>query len=244
MRNLSLILILIYLVSCNPNDEPTELKTHLEGDLELLSVADFQKPEVQAYKTISGTLSINNTYDIEDLSLLKNLEEVNGIIIQNNKDLKSLAGLENIKLLEFLDIKNNQALTSLEGLENLSEFSSSLSLESNRILENLLPLSGLTKVGSHIFIYDNSQLTDLSGLENLVECPQLIILNNIRLVNINGLEGISSSSDIRIDSNDSLTDFCSLAAFIQNNKETVSFIARNNIYNPTIEDMVQNNCAN
>ncbi|WKK75993.2 hypothetical protein QYS49_00640 [Marivirga salinae] len=244
MRNLSLILTLFYFVSCNPNDETTELKTHLEGDLELLSLADFQKPEVQAYRIISGTLSIKNTYEIEDLSLLKNLVEVNGIIILNNKDLKSLAGLENIKQLEFLEIKNNQSLTSLEGLENLSEISSSFSLYSNRTLENLTPLNGLTRVGEQLFIFDNSQLSDLSGLENLVECPKLLILNNIRLVNIEGLEGISSSSDIRIDSNDSLTDFCSLTKFIKANKESIYFIARHNVYNPTIEDMVQDKCSN
>lgn len=77
----------------------------------------------------------------------------------------------------------------------------------------------------------------------LAECPQLIILNNIRLANINGLEGVSSSSAIRIHSNDSLIDFCALSDFIKTHKETIYFIARHNVYNPTIEDMVQDNCA-
>jgi len=84
----------------------------------------------------------------------------------------------------------------------------------------------------------------LNGLENLKQIPQIIILNNIYLININGLEGIISSENIGIFSNNSLTDFCSLEEFAQENSQTISFSAGFNSFNPTLNDLVDNNCSN
>jgi hypothetical protein len=114
----------------------------------------------------------------------------------------------------------------------------------NSKLENLNSLNSLTNIGTQFFLSNNKSLTNLNGLENLDQIPQIIILNNNNLININGLEGITSSDNIGIISNNSLTDFCSLVQFAQENSQRILYSARFNNFNPTLNDLVDNNCSN
>lgn len=243
MKNLILFVLFMSLISCGDNDKASELPTHLEGDLEINSLKDLEDPSVQAYKSISGILKIHQTYELEDLRALQKLEEVKGIFIHKNKGLKSLRGLENIKELEFLDIRDNQELASLEGVENLASISASLAIDNNDKLKSLAGLKSLVEIGEQLFIFDNAYLPTLLGLEKLKIVPQLLITNNIRLLNVDGLGGLTTCSDLRIDSNDSLVDFCAMTDFMQNNKENIAFAARMNSYNPTVEDFINGDCA-
>lgn len=242
---LGIIILVVLTISCSSDDNLAELTTQLEGNLEIRSLKDLEDPDIQQYKIINGNLIINYTYDVEDLSKLENLEKINGgIFIKYNDNLKSLKGLENIMELDFLEIENNQELTSLSGLTNLSNVSGGVSIVKNSVLENLNYFNSLTHIGTQLFLSNNTSLTTLNGLENLEKIPQILILNNINLIAINGLEGLTSCDDIRIYSNDSLTDFCSLIVFAQENSQTILFSAGFNSYNPSLDDLVNNNCSN
>ncbi len=239
-----LFLFFVLLASCSSDDDAAEIVTRLEGNLDIQSLNDLQNPDIQSYKTIDGNLIIDYTYDIENLELLQNLEKVNGgIIIRKNNGLKSLAGLENITALDFLEIEDNPALISLEGFTNLTSVANTMRIVNNDALAGLDALSNLQRIGTQLFVFDNKSLISIEGLSSLEEVPQLLINNNIYLTNIDGLGNLISSEDIRIDSNDSLTDFCALTEFVQANSGTISFIARFNSYNPTLEDLVANNCV-
>jgi hypothetical protein len=242
---LGVITLVLLTISCSSVDNNAELPTQLEGSLEIRSIEDLEDPAIQQYKTINGNLIINYTDDVEDLSKLENLEKINGgIFIRYNDNLKSLQGLENIIELDFLEIEYNQELTSLSGLTSLTNVSNGVRIVKNSILENLNNLNSLTNIGTQFFLSNNKSLTNLNGLENLEQIPQIIILNNINLININGLEGITSSDNIGIFSNNSLTDFCSLVIFARENSQTVLFSAGFNSYNPSLNDLVNNNCSN
>jgi hypothetical protein len=69
-------------------------------------------------------------------------------------------------------------------------------------------------------------------------------MDNLNLISINGLEGITSSSNIGIVSNDSLTNFCSLVQFVQANSQTIQLSAGFNSYNPSLDDLINNKCSN
>jgi hypothetical protein len=242
---LGIIILVVLTISCSSDDNLAELTTQLEGNLEIRSLKDLEDPIIKNYKTINGNLIINYTDEVEDLSALENLEVINGgIFIRYNDNLKSLHGLENIIKLDFLEIEYNLELTSLSGLTNLSNVSGGVSIVKNSILENLNYFNSLTHIGTQLFLSNNTSLTTLNGLENLEKIPQIIILNNVNLITINGLEGLTSCDDIRIYSNDSLTDFCSLIVFAQENSQTILFSARLNSYNPSLDDLVNNNCSN
>jgi len=242
---LGLITLVVLTISCSSDDTNADLTTQLEGSLEIRSNEDLENPAIQQYEIINGNLIINYTDDVEDLSKLENLEKINGgILIRHNDNLKSLKGLENIMELDFLEIEYNRELTSLSGLTSLSNVSGGVRIVKNNVLEDLNYLNSLTTIGTQLFLSNNTSLTTLNGLENLEKIPQVIILNNINLITISGLEGITSSDNIGIFSNNSLTDFCSLVAFAQENSETVLFSAGFNSYNPSLDDLINNNCSN
>lgn len=243
MKKLILLTFCISVFSCS-NDAATELVTHLDGDLEIRSLADLQDVEIQSYKTISGNLIINYTNGVEDLSELKNLEEVNGVFIRYNDDLKSLKGLENIMTLEFLEIEYNLQLISLSGLDNVSEVAESFILSENDQLENLIGLDNLNKIGTQLFISNNSELTTLSGLDNLSESQQILVLNNNKLAVLDGLDNVLIAPDVRIDSNELLSDFCALTKFAKGSGSSTAFVARFNSFNPTLEDLKNGMCTN
>lgn len=244
-QQLLAVISLFLIISCSSSDDNPEFITHLDGNLEIRSLKDLEDPIIKGYKTINGNLIINYTDEVEDLSALENLEIINGgILIRYNDNLKSLHGLEKITKLDFLEIEYNLELISLNGLGNLINISNNLRIAENRKLETLNSLNSLADIGVQFFLSNNNLLTNLNGLENLKQIPQIIILNNLNLISVNGLGGITSSANIGILSNDSLTDFCSLVQFVQANSQTIEFSAGFNSYNPSLEDLINNNCSN
>ncbi len=243
-KQLLAVIGLFLIISCS-SDDNIEFITHLDGNLEIRSLKDLEDPIIKGYKTINGNLIISYTDEVENLTALENLEVINGgILIRYNDNLKSLHGLENITKLDFLEIENNLELASLNGLENLINISKSLRIAENSKLESLNSLNSLTDIGAQFFLSDNNLLTNLNGLNNLKQIPQIIILNNLNLTTLNGLDGITSSAKIGILSNDSLADFCSLVQFVQANSQTIEFSAGFNGYNPSLDDLINNNCSN
>ncbi|WP_430409380.1 hypothetical protein [Kordia sp.] len=243
---LAIIMLVCLTISCSSDDDTVtmDLITHFDGNLEINSLADLEDPAIQGYKTINGNLIIRNTDDIEDLRAFENLEAINGrLYILNNDNLKSLQGLENITELNLLVIKDNPELISLVGIDNLASISDTLSIENNDSLETLSSLNNLTTIGNQFSLFFNLTLTNLNGLENLQSVPQVLILGNDNLETIDGLDGITFSNHIGISLNESLTDYCSLVQLAQANP-TLLFFPELNSYNPTLDDLINNNCSN
>ncbi|WP_200979814.1 epidermal growth-factor receptor (egfr) l domain protein [Echinicola sp. 20G] len=244
MKNLILLLVAGVLFSCIDDAKNDNTSTVFEGNVEIGSLDDLNSFSAGGYTEISGTLKINSTYDIENLNGLANLKKVDGIIISDNYDLISLEGLENLSEVEFITISDNRNLTSLNGLNNLSKVLSNFSIENNDKLVSFDGLDQLSEIGDQFFVSDNKLLVDFSGLESLQAVSMLLVLNNINLLEVKGLGNIVSTSRLQFDSNDLLSNFCELTDFFQQNPVQDLFGARQNKYNPTVEEILNGSCSN
>ena len=90
----------------------------------------------------------------------------------------------------------------------------------------------------------NSRLENIHGLVGLKEAHALIFQNNISLKDSNGLENLKNSEDvlpsITVIGNTSLDDFCSLGILAAS--EWRAYTARNNFYDPTLEQIEAGEC--
>ncbi|MBD8489117.1 epidermal growth-factor receptor (egfr) l domain protein [Echinicola sp. CAU 1574] len=244
MKNLILFLVAASLFSCVDDNKIDTTSNVFDGNVEIRSLDDITSFSADGYTEISGTIKINSTYDIESLNGLENLEKVNGIIISDNYDLISLEGLENILEVEFITISDNRNLTSLNGLNNLSKVLSNFRIENNDKLLSFNGLDQLSEIGDQFFVSDNKLLVDFSGLESLQAVSMLLVLNNINLLEVKGLGNIVSTSRLQFDSNDQLNNFCELTDFFQQNPVQDLFGARQNKFNPTVEEILNGSCSN
>lgn len=104
-----------------------------------------------------------------------------------------------------LNIEFCDSLTNLSGLENINSMGTLSIVLCGKIID-LTGLQGLTSINyGSLFIYANVSLTTLSGLNNLSTVEKGIeITDNYALININGLESLSSIEGIIINTNLSL----------------------------------------
>lgn len=181
--------------------------------------------------------------DFSSLSLIKG-----NVWIEGNHELINLDGLNNLTTVggdfEIGRFSGNDSLVDLTGLENLNNVGGDFEISFNDNLLNLSGLSGITTSNNFDINY-NDNLTSLNGLNNLtVINGNLRIGSNKALTEISGLSKLQQVSEyIQINWNASLKDYCSLTNLIQNNGIGSSFFrVNNNGYNPTYNDMINNNC--
>ncbi|ADR21936.1 hypothetical protein MATR_04300 [Marivirga tractuosa] len=243
MKKFTLILLTLITLSCSDDATNIEPSTIYEGNYEIRSETDLISFSESGYTEINGNLVINYTEDIEDLKGLETLKKVNGILIRYNDELKSLEGLEGLSQIEFFTLSYNLNLNSLKGLDNLTKITSSIIIEQNADLKNLNGLDQLTEVGGDFFISHNDRLENFNGIESLQNVSRFLVLNNINLIDLTGLRNIVSTNRLQFDSNDLLNDFCILSNFLEQNPDPELFGARQNDYNPTVEDILNGNCT-
>ena len=183
----------------------------------------------------NALLSLEGLADIEYLEYLA---------IYNNSSLISLTGLSNIETVDFLYVSGNSTLNSLDGLQNISDVFH-MEIIDNQSLESVDGLPAFLNNGD-LWIYDNPNLLSLQGSEHLNQLSNLEMSNNglTSLEGINNLTSINSLyiSRIEHDGNEFLVDFCALQnLFTSGTYETV--VITNNAFNPTIQDIIDGNCA-
>ena len=121
----------------------------------------------------------------------------------------------------YLDINSCIWLTNLNGLSNLTYLGKDLMIASTAIV-SFSPLQGLTNISGELMILYNDSLVDLSGLENItsIDGGYFDIIGNNSLINLSGLEGlISITGNLSIWENSSLVSLegiNSLSSITQN----------------------------
>ncbi len=123
-------------------------------------------------------------------------------------DLSALAPLQTIT--GSLEIDNCPILTTLNGLENFTSAGANLYLINNDNLADISALNNLQAVGEEMAIVYNTFLTDLSPLSNLASVTNLILLD-IPVTTLTGLENLTSVAFIFISNNPQLTDISALS---------------------------------
>ena len=163
--------------------------------------------EFSNVRRITGHLRIVNT-ELQDLTGLSCLEEVQSIRIQGNTNLTSLHGLERLTNVEgfaspyspSISIQDNPALQSLDGLDSLRE------LESLHVWFN----DSLTSVG--ISSLERLGLFWLGGCQESGGEPAFGLGDNPSLVTLEGFDSLLSVDMVEISGQQSLL---SLAPFIE-----------------------------
>ena len=180
--------------------------------------AQSQLDALALCREITGSLTIENSTDIIDLTALANLTTVgtadsDNFVIRNNSGLTSLIGLANLtSLTGNLHIENNDSLGNLSGLDSLSSLNQ-LIVDDNDTLRNLTGFtspSGVTMTNAPT-ISNNANLIELIGLgSTTVNGGTLSIINNDALDELNGMQIITTVDTILIEDNDSLRSLAGL----------------------------------
>ena len=197
-----------------------------------------------------------------------NLVSVERIEIDENSTLSSIGGFSGLNLLEDFAIAYNNNLSSISGLHNVSSLQL-LSIHDNDNLESINLLGGLTEMeGNYLGIWGNPNLNTISGFQNLTSIMGELVISkndnletinafqslqflsegfgineNLKLQNIDFLENLNTVQNLYIMDNTLLTDFCGLNTLVQNNGISGVFEVIGNQYNPSLQDLVDGNCA-
>lgn len=219
-------------------------------------------PLENVVSSISG-IHLEANSSIVNLNGLQNLELQEGSFIRfwGNINLVSLASLENTlpenlgtfstRPLGLMTSNGEPAGTVPTPITDLSFLSSVTSIDSVFLVEfqgnTLQGLHNITSCASQFIMSFSPFIEDLSVLENLVAINNLSLFSNSSLQNLNGLDNVLDATGefFSIAENPMLSDFCSLEnLFVNGTYETIDYYVNSNLYNPTIQDIIDGNCSN
>ena len=143
-----------------------------------------------------GDINIINNTALENINALSGLTFARRLLIQNNPDLVNLDGLENLnRPLIILRIEDNGSLQNIDGLSGITAVSNQLKISNNAQLLHVNGLSGVTTVNNELTISNNAQLQQIDGLSGLGSNITTIgITQNPSLTSISGLAGLTGSN--------------------------------------------------
>jgi len=155
---------------------------------------------------LTGDYIVESNPLLLSLNNFQNLKEVHGVIeINFNPLLQSLQGLNTLERTKgyidddgylesgWVDIFNNNSLVNLQGLNSLRHVDYAIDIDGNDNLENLSGLDNLATVKGRLGITGNPKLLTLSSLDNVTYIEELDIIVNELLINLDGLNNISSN---------------------------------------------------
>ncbi len=222
----------------------------------------------ESLRTVGGNLSITRNHSLVDVSGFRNLQVVHwALIIQDNDQLDNLVGFEGLTEVDGLSISDNDILPNLNDLENLTDLGNGLKIIGNDMLSDISGLRNVSSFDGDLLIWStileklddlsrftetrilsirgNDNLLNIDGLANITSVTdELDIVGNAKIKDLNGLSGLRSiSKTITVRYNETLTDFCGLRTLLANNDAYGTVDIRNNLYNPTIETILNGHCA-
>ncbi|MEM0519543.1 cadherin repeat domain-containing protein [Aequorivita flava] len=193
--------------------------TTVTMDLNIYQNQSLLNMDGLAIKHIGGILNITSNPSLTNLLGFSELISVGSIQIQSNPQLTNLKGFENITEVSTLRLGGNDALLNLEGLENLTQIHALLAIGACNLLTNLDELQNVHSSPAEITINFNNSLLNINALSNSETVEYIDVSNNPVLVNLQGLENITSANEVYIYLNSSITDLSGL-----NNLTTVDYL--------------------
>ncbi|MFI1743051.1 cadherin repeat domain-containing protein [Thalassobellus sediminis] len=208
--------------------------------------------------SVKDDLSIMGDNSFTTLEGLNNLNSIGGKFTISWTLLKTLKGLDSlseIKGLLGLEINGNDDLVNLDGFNSNVSLNSGTDFNSIGISGNLslTNIDGLSKFICDEFtlinINENPSLININGLTPIYKSGGISILGNSALVNVDGLiniKTISLNGNLELKENTSLNDLCGITPLIKNNgiSGIGSYIVSGNLFNPSEQDILDENCKN
>jgi len=276
---LLVFLAITQFTSCN-DDDTSEVKVVLEAND--LKVSIDENPEMDTVigkiqaSTNKGTLSyslvlqtpenavsINSAsgeirvktpevFDYEKINLIEAVVQVSNGIMNEIANLSiSLNDLDDDLVDEKGIFRGDVTLSTQSELESFMEsdyhtidgdvtISDDPNLEGITDMAKLLSLTTITGV---LKIDNMLNLLDLSGLDNISSLGGITISNNWGILDVNGLLNVTTcNGPILITDNTSLEYFCGLQPLLKSGNFSDTFSVTNNMLNPTIEDIIAQDC--
>jgi hypothetical protein len=233
----------------NPNIEDISA---LQGIMVASFINVSFNPKITSLGVFSDIESLESGIEITENNSLTSLQGFNnlistggGIKIAQNENLNNVFDLNSLTTIGgSLFFNNNPNLINLNGLNNLQTVEGDLWLFRNVHLFDINGLHNLTFVGGDLFINDCFNLQNIEGLAGLTSLKHLKLYNCKSLQNLDGLVNLVSLTErLTIQNNEKLNDFCGLTT-IFNNGFSGSYSVYENLFNPTVEDMLNENCSN
>lgn len=219
----------------------------LESFAELRNVTELRfglyveaNPMLQSFEGLNGLRTvcppdtcggyafiIKNNAALTSLAALSNVTgSIAGMIIESNPELKTLKGLENITGITVgLLIGNHDALVSLAALRSMSTIGESISMNihTHPQLESLDGLQSMTDL-TELIVNRNSRLKNLTELRGIHgHLNKIHIAENTHLVDLKGLEGVTSADNLVIQDNAALKTLAALSNMQKIDLLTIDF---------------------
>lgn len=276
---LLIFLVMTQFTSCGSDDTP-DVKVVLEAND--LTVSVDENPEMDAVigkiqaSTNKGTLSyslalqtpdnavsINSAsgeirvktpavFDYEKINLIEGVVQVSNGTMNEIVNLSiSINDLDDEVVDDQGIFRGDVILSTQSDLENFMEsdyhtIDGDFTISDDPNLEgitDMAKLKSLTTIIGVLTIDNMLNLLDLSGLDNLTSVGGITISNNWGILDINGLLNVTTcSGPILITDNTSLEYFCGLQPLLKGGNFSDTFSVTNNMLNPTIEDIIAQDC--
>jgi hypothetical protein len=172
-------------------------KVRIENNSKLASLDGLAGLQVVEGKGTTAFMYIFNNPALTDISDLQALQHVKLVSIAHCDALTDLTGLTGIVEPGWsLHLGPNAGLSSLASLAGITGFSGSLVVGGSPKLADLGPLADILAPNmAGLSIIGLPLLSDLQGLEGVEALGSLEIRDNAGLVDLSGLDGVTSVSD-------------------------------------------------
>ena len=200
-----------------------------DGDVALISDQEIEEFAAKGYTQVNGELCLGLCDDRAIFSnAITSLLPLSKIIAVNDFRIKINDGLTNLKGIEQMVVSGNIRIWNVSNIINIDEMAIN------------------TNLTGTIEFLGNDSLQNINGLSNVSETGNINILNNSSLTDLDGLGSLTGLSGFfRITNNPTLIDFCSVVPLFQNgySPEPDDYVVGGNVFNPTLEDLINGICG-
>jgi hypothetical protein len=153
------------------------------------------------FRSITQDLYLTQMNSLRNLEVLRsiNFSQKIRLVIEENNQLESLSGLESLKQVETLFIRKNPLLTDLSALNSLQS-AQDISIVDNAALRSIQSFNELSSV-QVLTIQSNPDLQSISGFANLQELGSVAVNASKDLI-LSGFDKVRSMDQLVVLSNE------------------------------------------
>lgn len=160
---------------------------NLDGLVNLTQVDEIEIGNNYTLENINGLNSIigsvahgikieeNNNLNLKNI--FNSIDNAGSITIRNQSNATTISGFENLFSVNSIDIDGHFSLDTLIGFNNLNAINGDLKISSCGSLDTINCFDNLKTVDD-ILIQNNNGNSDFEGMNSLVQCSEIRILNN------------------------------------------------------------------
>ena len=204
----------------------------------------------------ANELFITGSNNFEGLNSINKINIKLEVIPSTGAEQRTIQGLSNVTSIGLESDPNAFTTLRIRGVENFNALDQVQSIKGNVLIGqigNALSFDNLTSIEGNLEI-TFSGFSSMAGFPSLSSVSgHFLLLHNDFLTSLNGLENLLSvgstqntGTPLNISWNSSLSDYCALIPLLSTGFDNNGFggVGTNNLYNPTITEILNGNCSN